>query len=110
MELSSSAVSAAQPKATTAPTWGKDKDIVRCLLCNSSFSLLNRRHHCRRCGKCVCNTCAPKKNARPILEWGLREPVRHCRGCYQSPMIKWGPEPAPPMITTAAAEEVHAKS
>ena len=47
------------------------------------------------------------------MEWGLREPVRHCRICYQSPMIKWGPPLELPMITTTvatAAEEVHAKS
>lgn len=86
-DYSSSLTSVAPP--TTAPTWGKDKDILRCVLCNSVFSILNRRHHCRKCGRCVCDKCGPKKNTKPILEWGMREPVRHCKQCYKSPMIKW---------------------
>jgi hypothetical protein len=26
---------------------------------------------------------------RPIMEWGLKDSVRHCKLCYMSPMIKW---------------------
>ena len=73
----------------SGPTWGADKDILECLICKIPFSFLMRRHHCRRCGKCVCSKCAPAKNSRPILEWGLKDSVRHCKQCYMSPILKW---------------------
>lgn len=73
----------------SGPTWGADKDILECLICKIPFSFLMRRHHCRRCGKCVCSKCAPAKNSRPIMEWGLKDSVRHCKQCYMSPILKW---------------------
>jgi hypothetical protein len=92
---------AACPKpASAAPTWGKDKDVLQCMVCRSKFSLLNRRHHCRKCGLCVCSTCAPKTNTKPIIEWGYSEPVRHCRRCFQSPMIKF-----PPLVPDTATDQ-----
>lgn len=72
-----------------APDWIADRDIKDCMVCSTSFSFFNRKHHCRRCGKVVCNECAPPDNTRPIMEWGMREPVRHCKVCYKSPSIAW---------------------
>ena len=74
-----------QPK--TAPEWTPNS--AACEVCEASFTLFSRRHHCRRCGKCVCKTCAPAGNTRPILEWKIMEPVRHCKECYRSPSIAW---------------------
>ncbi|CAM9689522.1 unnamed protein product, partial [Sphacelaria rigidula] len=53
------------------------------------FTLVNRRHHCRRCGRLACDLCAPPDNTRPILEYGLLKAVRHCHGCYRSPLLDW---------------------
>ena len=32
-----------------------------CVACMDKFTLLNRRHHCRGCGKLMCAKCAPKR-------------------------------------------------
>ena len=51
-----------------------DEGEPRCERCYSRFVLCFRwRHHCRRCGRCVCADCAPSNNTHPILEWGLRQ-------------------------------------
>eukprot|EP00752_Nemacystus_decipiens_P004437 g4050.t1 len=69
------------------PRWIPDEEKDACMICDRKFSLMLRRHHCRRCGRLSCNICAPTNNTRPILEWGLSGAVRHCRLCYRSPML-----------------------
>ncbi|CAF0862570.1 unnamed protein product [Didymodactylos carnosus] len=51
-----------------APTWVNDVDVSRCQLCNTKFPSFNivrinvsNKHHCRACGKAVCNSCSSKK-------------------------------------------------
>ncbi|EDQ92552.1 uncharacterized protein MONBRDRAFT_13501, partial [Monosiga brevicollis MX1] len=63
--------------ATAAP-WTPD-DHGKCQLCANKFTMVRRRHHCRRCGKLVCSSCAPKNNTKPIPELSMLEPVRHCK-------------------------------
>lgn len=70
--------------------WVSDAETKECMICSRKFSFMQRRHHCRRCGKCVCAVCAPKNNTRPIIEIGLKEPVRHCKICYMSPAVDFG--------------------
>mmetsp|Transcript_34598 Transcript_34598/g.35278 ORF Transcript_34598/g.35278 Transcript_34598/m.35278 type:complete len:266 (-) Transcript_34598:212-1009(-) len=78
-------------KTNLPPVWTPDNDTKKCMRCDKDFSVFVRRHHCRRCGNCVCYDCAPKNNTRPIIEWGMKEPVRHCRACYESPAVDWTP-------------------
>ncbi|CAI5756254.1 unnamed protein product [Candida verbasci] len=40
------------------PVWQNDSEVSQCNLCNSHFSLINRRHHCRKCGKIICGNCS----------------------------------------------------
>jgi len=42
-----------------SPMWGANTPA--CEICRRNFTVLVRRHHCRNCGKCVCNTCAYEK-------------------------------------------------
>lgn len=42
----------------TELTWQNDDDVTACHLCDSPYSFLNRRHHCRKCGKVVCSSCS----------------------------------------------------
>lgn len=72
-----------------APEWVPDSTTNECMLCFTPFTMTRRRHHCRRCGICVCKYCAPEKNTRPIIEWGMHTPVRHCKKCYMSPSLSW---------------------
>jgi hypothetical protein len=34
-----------------APVWVPDQRVTMCQLCSLEFGLVNRRHHCRACGK-----------------------------------------------------------
>ncbi|CAJ1420562.1 unnamed protein product [Effrenium voratum] len=61
-----------------APVW---KASDRCQLCKTDFWLLVRRHHCRKCGRCICNNCSPAECMRPRPELGLYQPCRHCKVC-----------------------------
>lgn len=70
-------------------TWVADESAAGCMICWKNFTMLVRRHHCRRCGKVCCADCAPANNSRPIMEWGLKDPVRHCKACYRSPTVAW---------------------
>ena len=46
------------PSATE--DWKKDKDTENCSGCSSTFTLLNRRSHCRSCGDVFCSMCCKK--------------------------------------------------
>lgn len=72
---------------SAAPDCTSNTDTCEC--CGVKFTMVKRRHHCRRCGHCVCVECAPKANTRPIPEWDIKDPVRHCKDCFQSPLLNW---------------------
>ena len=38
--------------------WVKDDTINNCQNCNTLFTILLRKHHCRYCGKIFCYKCA----------------------------------------------------
>ena len=76
-------------KKREAKAWVPDTAASHCQVCQRSFTLLFRKHHCRSCGGVVCRLCAPKNNTRPIPELGHLDPVRHCRRCFCSPTVDW---------------------
>lgn len=39
-------------------SWQADLEVDSCFLCGSKYSLFNRRHHCRKCGRVVCGKCS----------------------------------------------------
>ncbi|XP_054012865.1 rabankyrin-5 isoform X2 [Hylaeus anthracinus] len=55
-----------------------DKDL--CLECGTKFSLTMRKHHCRHCGRILCNKCSGQDV--PIVKFGLNKPVRVCAVCF----------------------------
>lgn len=39
--------------------WVSNDEVVECMCCQkTAFSMFNRRHHCRRCGRVVCYYCS----------------------------------------------------
>lgn len=37
--------------------WMPDNSCHKCFECEHSFNLINRKHHCRKCGKIFCGAC-----------------------------------------------------
>jgi len=61
------------------PVWHRDEDYHECEICNIQFSFFFRRHHCRKCGRVVCDGCSKARVCIP--QFGFHEPVRVCREC-----------------------------
>ena len=38
--------------------WKLDRDAKSCFICNSSFGMYIRKHHCRKCGEIICDSCS----------------------------------------------------
>jgi myosin-5 len=47
--------------------WVPNDDHKSCMQCDKGFSLVQRRHHCRNCGRCVCGSCAPEQISVDLL-------------------------------------------
>jgi hypothetical protein len=47
-----------QKRDKYSPIWEIDADSIRCRLCPMEFGLMNRRHHCRTCGRLICASCS----------------------------------------------------
>jgi hypothetical protein len=63
-----------------AAVWVPDGEVNTCMHCKKSqFSLVNRRHHCRKCGQVVCSPCSSKRFLLPAQS---SKPIRVCTSCY----------------------------
>ncbi|CAF1239781.1 unnamed protein product, partial [Didymodactylos carnosus] len=58
------------------PPWG---DSDNCLECGMKFTITNRKHHCRHCGRVLCKRCSVCE--LPIMKFNLQKPVRVCQIC-----------------------------
>uniref|UniRef100_A0A8C0ER93 Zinc finger FYVE domain-containing protein 26 n=1 Tax=Bubo bubo TaxID=30461 RepID=A0A8C0ER93_BUBBB len=60
--------------------WIPDDTEMICMVCKTErFTMFNRRHHCRRCGRLVCSSCSTKKMAVEACRENLS---RVCDQCY----------------------------
>ncbi|KAM4666763.1 zinc finger FYVE domain-containing protein 26 isoform 6-T6 [Amazona ochrocephala] len=60
--------------------WVPDDTETICMVCKTErFTMFNRRHHCRRCGRLVCSSCSTKKMAVQACRENLS---RVCDQCY----------------------------
>ncbi|XP_041972423.1 rabankyrin-5 [Aricia agestis] len=51
-----------------------------CQECATKFTLTMRKHHCRHCGRMLCNKCSSQDI--PILKFGMNKPQRVCEICF----------------------------
>ncbi|XP_026494464.1 pleckstrin homology domain-containing family F member 2 isoform X2 [Vanessa tameamea] len=69
-----------QPPSEHAAVWVPDNEAAICMHCKKTqFTVLNRRHHCRKCGSVVCGPCSSK---RYVLRGQSEKPLRVCLQCY----------------------------
>ena len=63
-----------------AAVWVPDSEANTCMHCKKvQFTLVNRRHHCRKCGVVCCNPCSSKRFLLPAQS---SKPLRVCMSCY----------------------------
>ncbi|XP_037956827.1 zinc finger FYVE domain-containing protein 26 homolog isoform X2 [Teleopsis dalmanni] len=68
--------------APTRSEWVKDEDTTHCMCCKrAAFTMLMRRHHCRRCGRVVCFACSTHRLRIPELYDEVE--VRICDDCQR---------------------------
>ncbi|XP_004465815.1 FYVE, RhoGEF and PH domain-containing protein 6 isoform X2 [Dasypus novemcinctus] len=67
------------PLGSKAPIWIPDTRATMCMICTSEFTLTWRRHHCRACGKIVCQACSSNKYG---LDYLKNQPARVCELCF----------------------------
>ncbi|CAL2032665.1 unnamed protein product [Caenorhabditis brenneri] len=67
----------------TSPYWIPDSECPLCMLCNTKFTILTRRHHCRACGRVLCGSCCNEKAVLEYLQEEGKKPqaVRVCKPC-----------------------------
>ena len=63
-----------------APVW--EQDTPMCNVCEAAFSFLFRRHHCRACGRCVCDKCS--RNRMFLRNLDENKEVRVCNPCFET--------------------------
>ncbi|KAH1006644.1 zinc finger FYVE domain-containing protein 26 [Dendroctonus ponderosae] len=68
-------------KVPARDEWVPNTEVIECMCCrNEHFSMFNRRHHCRRCGRVICYTCSQRRMLVPTYGDIL---VRVCIQCYR---------------------------
>ncbi|KAK1166992.1 FYVE, RhoGEF and PH domain-containing protein 6-like [Acipenser oxyrinchus oxyrinchus] len=68
------------PLGSKAPIWIPDPRATMCMVCTCEFTVTWRRHHCRACGKIVCQACSSNKHS---LEYLKNQPARVCDHCFR---------------------------
>lgn len=61
--------------------WIKDADVKVCMACTGVFSFFKRKHHCRKCGFVVCNSCSQDRLVIPELQVSEPKGSRVCTSC-----------------------------
>lgn len=68
--------------------WENDREVRRCRICQSAFSLTNRKHHCRLCGRIVCSLPASPPELISSISTPLAPGLRRQR-CSSMLVADW---------------------
>ncbi|KAK6054486.1 FYVE zinc finger, partial [Cooperia oncophora] len=69
-----------RPAKEHAAVWIPDGEAARCMACGrTQFNLVQRRHHCRACGRVICGACSTHSYRIDSLN---KKPVRVCDMCF----------------------------
>ena len=60
-----SRTSSSSSRRYIVPPWQPDAEVTHCPICRKQFTWLFRRHHCRKCGRVVCDACSPHRITIP---------------------------------------------
>ncbi|XP_044485341.1 1-phosphatidylinositol-3-phosphate 5-kinase FAB1B-like isoform X2 [Mangifera indica] len=76
-----------EPAHLSRDFWMPDQSCRVCYECDSQFTLFNRRHHCRLCGRIFCGQCTANSVPAPSVEsdspWKEWENIRVCNYCFK---------------------------
>jgi hypothetical protein len=92
-----------------AARWKRDNEVNKCEKCEKQFTVMRRRHHCRRCGGIFCDLCSSWKVDLAIALAGESNKTvtnvknaRVCQQCFSDGMVAaltakdlQGPVPSP---------------
>ncbi|XP_011645036.1 zinc finger FYVE domain-containing protein 1-like [Pogonomyrmex barbatus] len=63
--------------------WIPDSEVVSCCVCERKFADFTLSlHHCRACGRGVCQECS--QHRKPVPHRGWEHPVRVCNACVET--------------------------
>ncbi|XP_050135002.1 1-phosphatidylinositol-3-phosphate 5-kinase FAB1B-like [Malus sylvestris] len=76
-----------EPANVSRDFWMPDHSCRVCYECDSQFTVFNRKHHCRLCGRVFCAKCTensiPTPSGDPRTDREDWEKIRACNFCYK---------------------------
>ncbi|XP_071716617.1 1-phosphatidylinositol-3-phosphate 5-kinase FAB1B-like [Rutidosis leptorrhynchoides] len=76
-----------EPENVSRDFWMPDQSCRVCYECDSQFTLFNRRHHCRLCGRVFCAKCThnwiPTRSSNKDIIKEDSEKIRACNYCFK---------------------------
>jgi len=92
--------------------WAKDAERQSCTGCQTRFTVLERRHHCRECGLLFCSRCSSHR--LPLEHLGFSQSVRVCDACYDklssAQTTQGAASPSAAAAAASAASAAHARA
>ncbi|KAF4123507.1 FYVE zinc finger [Geosmithia morbida] len=61
LDSSDTGASSRRSSDFAVPRWQPDVEVTYCPICHTQFNFFVRKHHCRKCGRVVCNACSPHR-------------------------------------------------